>query len=508
MKKLTAFLLGIAFCFGGTAVCSGADPVTTQDTLTFAIDREPVSLDPIDVTVNVKGMIQSCIFDKLLAFDDKLNIVPGLAESWKKLDDQTWQFNLRKGAKFHDGTEVKSSDVLFSFRRLVGKGSTVTKYYNMFDMENSSCPDDYTFILKMKRPFAFVEARLATSSACILPEKAVTEKGADFARHPVGSGPYKFVSWSAGDRIALERNDDYWGHKSILKNIVIRVITESSSRTIDLESGGLDMTLSLSNNDVNRVSENPDLVVNVRPSHSLRYIGFNCDKKALKDLRVRQALNYATDVHTLRTILYGEKASGEALSVVPSTLKGFNPNVRQYPYDVEKAKQLLKEAGYEKGLEVEFMYLASSTNNMLAELLQQMWGEIGVTLKLKPTESGALSTALNKGEQEICCAGTTYGLAEAGDGLNNMFNSASKGTSADRTNLSDPEVDKLLNEIVVTTDSDKRASLVMEAQAKIAELAPTINLSNQYALIGSKKKLKGLKLAAPGEYDFTHCYFE
>lgn len=507
MKKFKIFFLTWVFCVVPCAVLLGAETVSMKDTLTFAIDREPLSLDPVDPTVNVKGMIQSCVYDRLLTFDQNLIPTPCLAESWKQLDDLTWRFNLRRGVKFHDGSEFTSRDVLFSLRRLTAKGSAAAKYVRPFDLEHSTCPDDYTFLLKLRHPYAFVEARLCSSYLCILSEKAVLATGSDHARHPVGTGPYKFVSWTAGDRIELTRNDDYWGDRSILKNIIIRVITESASRTIELESGGVDMTLSLPNNDAKRIAENPDLVASVHPSSSLRYIGFNCDKDVFKDVRVRQALTYATDVPTLRSILYGEETSGEAFGPVPTNLKGSNRSALLYRYNPEKAKQLLREAGYENGITVEFMYLANSTNNMLAELLQQMWGELKITLKLKPTESGALTTALNKGQQEICSAGTTYSLGEAGEGLYLMFHSSSKGSSSDRTNLSDPEVDKLLDKIIVTADSAQRAALVMEAQTVIAKLAPMICLSNQYSIIGASKNLVGLRPAGIGEYDFTHCYF-
>ncbi len=189
-------------------------------------------------------------------------------------------------------------------------------------------------------------------------------------------------------------------------------------------------------------------------------------------MRVRQALFHATDTEVLREILYGLTTSGPATSCVPEGMIGINNDLTPYEYDPQKARDLLAEAGYADGLEIEFMYLANSTNNMLAELLQAMWGEVGVTLVLQPMESGALSTALNKGEHMICSAGTTFSLGEAGEGLYNMFSLESQGSSANRTYLTDTAVDELLQKIVVTSDAQERAQMVYDVQALIHAQAP------------------------------------
>ena len=328
-----------------------------------------------------------------------------------------------------------------------------------------------------------------------------------FGRAPIGSGPYKFVSWTAGDNITVERNDDYWGEKSILKTIKFRVITESASRTIDLESGGIDIALGLPVTDADRINENPDTQLIVSTGATDRYIAFNCQKEIFQDKRVRQALNYATDKEAIRIVCYGETTSEPMDSVVPSTLPGHTGDLVQYDYDIEKAKALLEEAGYGDGFSVEFMYLANSTNNMLAELLQQMWAQVNVTLELKPTESGALTTALNKGEQELCCAGTSFAIFEAGAGLYNMFHTDRMYSGSARANLSDPEVDAVLDEITKTTDADARAELVVEAQQLIHEDSPFIYLAFTKNIIGAGSKVRGFNPVPTAMYDFRTVYF-
>ena len=457
--------------------------------------------------MDVKRMIEGSIFDTLLEFDENMKPVPCLAESWEQVDELTWKFNLRKDVKFHNGDPLTSKDVKFSFLR-VNNGTLGNEAASQFDPNGYETPDDYTFILKTLEPWAFTEAQVCSEALSIVPEKVVTEMGDDaFGRAPVGSGAYKFVSWTAGDNITVERNDEYWRDKSILKTIKFRIITEAASRTIDLESGGVDITLGLPATDAERIEENPDTQLIVSTGATDRYIAFNCQKDIFKDKRVRQALNYATDKESIRVVCYGENTSEAMDSVVPSTLPGHISSLKQYDYDIEKAKELLKEAGMENGFEVEFMYLANSTNNMLAELLQQMWSQIGVTLILKPTESGALTTSLNKGEQELCCAGTGYSLFEAGAGLYNMFHTERMYSGSARSNLSSPEVDKVLNEINITSDAEKRAELVGQAQELIHEESPFIYIAFTKNIIGAGSKVRGFVPTPTAMYDFRTVYF-
>ncbi len=486
---------------------SEGEEKSDKDSLIVALDREPASLDPNGNSVSVKRMVDNCIYDTLLKFDDNLNPTASLATAWEQVDELTWKFSLRDDVKFHDGTPLTSKDVVFSFKR-IGESNNGNDLTSPFDLEGCETPDDYTFVLKTKEPYAFTESVLCSPGLAIVSQKAVEEMGNDaFARSPIGSGPYKFVSWTAGDSIVVERNDDYWGDKSILKTITFRIITESASRTIDLESGGVDLVLSLPTTDAERISENPDTQLILNDGAYDRYLAMNCQSDAFKDVRVRQALNYATDSETIRTICYGEDTSIPMLCVVPKTLKGYRDDLVQYDYNMDKAKELLKEAGYENGMTVSFSYLSNSTMNMLAGLLQQMWSEIGVTLELKPTESGALTSALNKGDFELACVGSSFPIMEAGDQLYNMFHTSKMYSGSARSELSDPEVDALLEQIVKTTDSDERCKLVQEVSEKIHELSPIIYIGYTKNVLGASSKMRGFVAAPTAMYDYRTVYF-
>ena len=485
--------------------------VSAKDTMIVVIDREPPSLDPLDATSTAKRNVECNIYDTLLCFDENMKPSPWLAESYEQIDELTFKFNLRKGVKFHNGEEMKASDVLFTFIRMWDVVEAKT-FYDYLDKDGLAAPDDYTFILKTKEPSAVILSLLCNYATGILSEKAVTEMGVeDHGRSPVGTGAYKVVSWTAGDNITLESNEDYWegpDNVAYVKNVVIRIITEASSRTIDLESGGVDIVQVLSVEDVERIQESPETQAMLYPTDTLRYFAFNTLNEKLSDKRVRQALTYATDAETVRKVIYGENTSIRAITPVPPGYAGRNEDLVQYEYNVEKAKEMLKELGLDGGFDLEYMYLSNNTNTMMGEILQEMWKEVNVNLILKPMESAALTSALNKGEHEICAAGSGNQLMDSGDGLTRFFHTKSQNSSNDRSNLSVPEIDELLDKIAVESDGDKRNQMVYDAQVLIHEECPLIYICNTITCVGARADVKGFDRQPSGFYKLNSVYFE
>ncbi|MBR2990990.1 MAG: ABC transporter substrate-binding protein [Solobacterium sp.] len=504
---LTAGML-LAGCSGGSSdEGEGASTGTPRDEFKVAANREPVSLDPTDVTVTYATLIEAQIYNKLLKYDNELNVVGDLAEEWGVADDGvTWTFKLRQGVKFHNGEELTSKDVLFTFLRLYdAPAAAISVAY--IDKEGFETPDDYTFVLKTTVPYAFLEAELCGGNMCIMNEKAVTELGADYGRNPVGTGPYKFVSWTAGDNITVERFDDYFGEPAVTKTIVFKMITENSSRTVNLESGDVDLVIDIQESDVDRVAEGEETMLVTGSTGAVRYIGLNCRHEMFLDKRVRQAMCYATNIDEIRGAVYPH-ATPAQVTPVPPGFVGRNEGLAGYPYDPEKAKELLKEAGVEDGFTVQYIYLAGAANDQTAQLLQKQWEKVGVTLVLNPMESGALSTAMNKGEQDACCAGSNMSSFEAGKGLYDFFYSGSIGNTSNRTYLDDPEVDALLEQISTETDSAKRAELVYKAQELIMEDAPMAVICHTNAYVGMRKTVHGFEFVPTQTYDLSKVWFE
>lgn len=512
--RLIALLLCAVFLLvgcggsGGETTTENGEAAPARDTLIVGMDREPAGLDPASSHVTTAVMIFNNIYDTLLAFDTDMQIQPRLAESYEQLDDVTYKFNLRKGVKFHNGEELKSSDVLFSFKRLYDIPAAQGQV-DMIDPNGFECPDDYTFILRTKEPWSALPAQVCSSYMNILNEKAVTEAGEDYNRNPVGTGPFKFVSWTPGDSIVVERFDDYWGDKAILNKVVFRIITETTSRVIDLESGGLDIALAVGVTDVERLQNNPDFELIQFTHTGIRYGAFNCSKEIFSDKRVRQALNYATDVDTIFNVLYDNGLGAmRADSPVIPLLPGRNTDLPKYEYNPEKAKELLAEAGYPDGFSVEYNYLANTTNTRLGEMLQAQWAEVGVELIMSPLESATLTAALNAGEHDFCTANSTYALGDTIEGLYSFFHSSMHGTSRCRAFLSSPEIDALLDEARVEQDEERRLELAYKIQELIHEEAPWIYIAYEYYNVGLKSDVKGFVPTPNSAHDFSKVYIE
>ncbi len=487
------------------AVAEGEQASTSKTELLVAIDREPQALDPTGSNHSIACTIVAQMFETLLKFDDEMNVVCGLAESVEQMDELTLKLTLRKGIKFHNGDELKASDVIFSFKH-AAETPIGMPYTDKIDLDALEAPDDYTVIVKTKEPYAAIRQILCISHLSIISERAFTEMGADaYARSPIGTGPFCFDSWSAGDRLSITRNDEYWGDKAKLEKVTFRFITEQTSRTVEVESGGVDMALVIPAVDYERLESNPDLELSLYTSLYVRYIAFNTTQGPLKDKKVREALNYATDIDTICEVLYTSKGAQVSTGPVPPGLMGRADGLEPYSYDPEKARELLKEAGYEDNLEVSFTYLGNATNNLMAQMLQEQWAKVGVTLTLNPMESGALSEYANGMKQEVMPVRTAFISGDIGEGLETMYHSRSQGTS--RINSDNPELDALLDEAAKELDEEKRIELYKKAQEIIHEESYSIYLCYEYSSIAHSAKLRGLNTPPTERVDYSRLYF-
>lgn len=254
---------------------------TTKDTITMTVDREPASLDPAVYVSTYNAHDQ--IYEGLVTYDLDGNIVPLLAESYEQVDDVTWTFKLREDVYFHNGEHMTSADVLYTFKRAMTFPQAANMLSNL-DAESFAAPDEYTFTLKTKQPYAFTLNNLCELYLTIVNEKAIKDAGSDeaFGRNPVGTGPYKFVNWVAADSITLERFDDYWGEPAKIKNVVFKYIIEPTTRTIDLESGGSDINWVVANEDYERVANGDNTTVLKYSIAATRYFPLNVTKKPLE----------------------------------------------------------------------------------------------------------------------------------------------------------------------------------------------------------------------------------
>lgn len=389
-----------------------------QDTLTVAFRAEPANLDPHNNGSLSSFAVERAIFDRLVDKDAEGKIIPMLATGWEVLDDTTIRFSLRDDVYFHNGEKLTAEDVVYTIQRAEVMSSSKA-YMAAFDGANTVAVDEYTVDVKLHEPFAAALNYLASARGNIVCKKAVEEMGLEeHMRNPVGSGPFKFVDWVSGDHITLTRNDNYWGEKPAYTNLVCRTITESNGRTIELETGGIDIALHVDGKDVPMLESNPDTQVFVDTGFSYTYIAFNTvDFDIFDDVRVRKGLAMATNVDAILQIVwngYAQKADCD----LPPNFMGYSAHTGR-EYNPEAAKQLLTEAGFDFENTVITYSIPNNTDQRnLAEMIQSMWGSIGVKVEIESYEQATLSEKGLAGEIMMYSATES---AASGDPDNAMY---------------------------------------------------------------------------------------
>lgn len=403
MKKLIALLLALVLSIGAVSsvFAEKTEWKYQRDTLTATLRSEPSNLDPHNNQSLPCFVVEEVVFDRLIYMDDDGNFQPMLAEEWEVIDDTTIRFKLRDDVYFHNGEHFTAEDVKYTIARAEVMPGSKT-FMSAFDGEGTTVIDDYTIDIKLHYAFAPAYAYLASTRGNIVNKKTVEEMGEEaFGRTPIGSGPYKFDSWVAGDRIEVVANEDYWGgQKGAAKKIIFRIITDQNARAIELETGGVDIATELNANDIPRLKDNDDINLQIVDGRQYYYIRMNrTNMPEVQDIRVRQAMYYALDRQLLADALWGEMAE-MSTGIFHHSFPYFTP-AYDNEYNPEKAKELLSEAGWDSSI-VLHMYLKNDQTLIdLAEACQQMWHLVGIELQIHVVDEATLNVMGANDELQI-----------------------------------------------------------------------------------------------------------
>lgn len=492
------FLLVATLMLSSLAGCSGSTQTdaTEKDELIVATAYDAKSLDPHAVNEVAASNIMVQMYNTLVALDENGELIPSLAESFEQVDDVTYKFTIKQGVKFHNGEEFTVDDAVFSLKR-AAEAPAIANLFGDIDPNGFEVIDDTNFTVKLKAPNTSFLYNLMLPGGSMLNQKAVEEAGDSYAMDPVGTGPFKFVDWQKGDRVELERFDEYFGEKPAFSKMTIRAIPEATNRTIELESGGVDVAYEISANDVSRVEDNPDLQLTRLIDNSTQYLGFNTQKEPFNDVRVRQAINYALDVPAIVETAWkgvGQVAQGP----MSPNVNYFNPDIKQYEYNVEKAKELLAEAGYEDGFSTLLWTNEKQERVDMATIIQSQLKEIGIQVDVEILEWGSYLEKLGNGEQDMFIIGWTGQSTDPDVSLYGPLSKETLGAGANFTFFINDRVNDLLVEGRKIPDSPEREAMYYEIQEVFAEETPFIPLNNGEAVVGSAKYVQNLELTPFG----------
>lgn len=474
--------------------------LSAQDNNTFVIatgtDIENTNIHA--VTSSPSFTVLAHINETLFSMSVDGVLTPELAESIEATDDTTYVLKLREGISFTDGTPFNAEavkvnlewvldvDNAAAFRSLLvvgGQEPTLTVI------------DDYTLEIKTSVPFAPLPAHLSHDALAII-SPAIIEQGPDvMATTTVGTGPYVLAQWDRAEQIVLSRNEDYWGEPAATENVVFKVIAEEGARLVEIEAGTVDVAMRVPPAEIPRLEMDPNIDVVVTPGLRTIYIFFNVTQAPFDDVRVRQAVNYAVDNDAIVASLF-ENAAIPSLAPFASPIFGYS---EQTPYtrDVEKARELLAEAGIEEGTTVVLYHPTArySQDALVADAVRSQLREVGLEVELRTLEWTQYPSYVRRAapENDIQFAMLGWGTPtmDADYALYGLFHSSQVPPGFNGSFYSNPEVDAMLDGARSTLDADEREALYADAIATIWEDAPWLFLYSEIQVTAVRSNVEG-----------------
>jgi glutathione transport system substrate-binding protein len=483
-------------------------------TMTVALYADAISLDPFDSNDNLSLAVEREIFDGLLGFTPDMKIRPELATSWEASKDaRSFTFHLRQGVKFHDGTPFNAAAVKVNFDRARDPNHKLKKFSLYEPIESIDVVNDTTVRFMLHSPFGAMLYNFAHPSSRIISPAALAKGEQYIARNPVGTGPFKFVSWTPGQQIELERNPDFWqsGHPQA-DRLVIRPVVEDASRVAMLLSGDAQFVYPVPGVQVDAVSKAAGVTVQKRWSIYAFYVAMHCQHEPFRNVKVRQALNYAVDKAAIDNVVL--RGFGRPLDapMAPGVAGYSQVQAGGWPYDVAKAKSLLAEGGFPKGFETT-LWMGNQTETMrLGETIQQMLGKVGVSVRLQPMEAGTLTAVRYKpiaeNQSQMNLAGWSPSTGDADWALRPLFDGDSwPPTLFNLSFYKNAQVDALIKDGLSTAEAAKRDKDYAEASRLIWADAPVIFLYNSQILAGVRSGAAGVYAMPDGTVDLRDAGF-
>jgi peptide/nickel transport system substrate-binding protein len=475
------------------AILAGA--AAQAQSIKVGLFAEPSSMDPHYHNLGPNNAFSANIYDSLVLQDESQKLQPGLAVSWKPINDTTWEFKLREGVKFHDGSDFNADDVIFSMERAQNVPNSPSSFALYLKGKTFKKVDDYTIHAITEEPYPLMPTDL--SQMVVISNEVgadVTTTQFNSGEAAIGTGQYKFVEWKPGNSIVIERNPDYWGDKADFERIEVKPIKSDPSRVAALLAGDVDFIDNVPTTDIEHLKSQDNIALAQGISNRIIYLhmdrfrddspfitGTN-SKNPLNDLKVRQAISKAIN----RDLIVERVMEGVAIpagQLLPEGMFGTTDKLKPEPYDPEAAKKLLADAGYPDGFG---MTIHGPNDRYIndAKILQavgQMLTRVGLDIKVETLPQNVFFKAASSGGPDntpkfsFILVGWGSGTGEASSPLKSLIHTVDKERgfgASNRGRYSNPEVDKLIEEALATVDDEKRADLLAQAtELAISDLA-------------------------------------
>ncbi|MFD1031708.1 glutathione ABC transporter substrate-binding protein [Metaplanococcus flavidus] len=505
----------------------GDDDVSSEDVeasgssdqnLIIAVPAELSSLSAHGSNDVPSGNVRANIYETLITLDADGNPQPNLATEWSQVDDTTWEFMIREGVTFHDGSELNAEVVKANFDRLMdpdigSQGASIVSA-----IESVEVTGDYTVQVKLQFAFAPILNHLAHNNTALMSSEVIqadaegVESGDEVDQYinsnPIGTGPFMFEAYTPGDQITLMRNEDYWNEAPDLESITFRTIPETGTRLAELETGAVHIVDAIEADNINRVEEIENASVLQQSSTSLNFIAYNTQVEPLNDERVRRAISMAIDKSQIIDGIYGG-TSIPATGPIPPGVLGYDDSIEGLDFDVEGAKALLEEAGYGDGFEISLKTNSDNSQRMnMATYVESALSSLNITVKIEAMEFGAFIEDAASGQTEMFILGWSTPTMDGDYSTYQLFHSDNHGMAGNMTFFDDAEVDEILDEARREGDLDTRVQLYSEASEMLIQKSPMMFVNHTEFLLGVNDSVQGFSVSGNGYYLFGDTSIE
>ena len=489
---LLVLIVGLALfvaCDNGNGYSNGNGNRSDNNRLVVAMEGDAVSLDPHLSNVTISSQFNVQMFETLVRLDPVTGEPFGeLAVDWRRIDDYTYEFDLREGVLFHDGQEMTADDVAFSIRR-AADSPHVAAIMEDFDPEGVEIVDDHTIRIRTHEPFAPFLNNIAHPAAAILSQYSFESLGEQgFGENPVGTGPFMFYRRVLGDYVEFRRFEDYHGDLPAFEELQMRVVGEPSNRLIQLETGEADIAF-IGRSDMARVETINGLRLEQMSNYQIFYLGMNVER--IPDERVRQAISYAIDTEAInRTIMYnmGDLLTGP----LGSNVFGARTDLPGFDFNQERARELLAEAGYENGLTLRIVTNEFPERLEWAQAIAAQLEQVGITIDVRTLENPIFLEETADGIHDMFVLAWTTVTGDGDYGLFPLFHTSNHGTAGNRTFFSNARADELMDLGRASFDPDVRIEAYREVQQIIHDEAPMVFLSTGELVLRAHDGVSGV----------------
>ncbi|WP_456279505.1 ABC transporter substrate-binding protein [Bacillus sp. AK128] len=494
-------LILLAACSGGGADTSNSTAEENVDnssseqetsgdnkTLVVGLDDDPPQLDPHFSTAAVDRQVYHSLYDKLIDIDASLNFVPMLAEKWEISNEgKTYTFFLQQGVTFHDGTPFNAEAVKFNFERMMNPEAGSPRASELSAVESIEVVDELTVKVQLSTPFSPFLAALSDRAGMMVSPTAVQEKGEDFANSPVGTGPFKFLSRVKQDKIELEKNSEYWGGEPSFDKIVYRPYSDENVRLTNLLSGDVSIINKVPPKDIESLKTNTDVTLSEASALGFQGLYLNNKTGPFSNKALRQALDLVIDRDAIIKVALRDTAIAAAGAIPPGTW-AYSDSIKPTERNVEKAKEIMAEAGYPDGFEFTLKLSPKPVEEQISQMIQSMAAEAGITVNLEIVEFGAMLDDMDNFQFDAIRLGWS-GRTDPDGNIFALFHT----TGSINYGYSNPEMDALLEQARVETDQAARKEIYKQAEELGKEEVPFIFIYHELDYKAYKNNLEGFR---------------